>query len=36
MTVYFLIVGSPTIGWYSGIAVLDEVRGERFLDKDMF
>jgi hypothetical protein len=27
-----LLLGSPTIGWYSGIVVLDVVRGERVLD----
>jgi hypothetical protein len=32
MTVYRLLLGSLTIGWYSGIVVLDVVRGERVLD----
>jgi hypothetical protein len=27
-----LLLGSPTIGWYSGIVVLDVMRGERVLD----
>jgi hypothetical protein len=27
-----LLLGSPTIGWYSGIVVPDVVRGERVLD----
>jgi hypothetical protein len=29
---YCLLLGSPTIGWYSGIVVLDVVRGELVLD----
>jgi hypothetical protein len=32
MTAYGLLLGSPTIGWYSGIVVLDVVRKERVLD----
>jgi hypothetical protein len=33
MAAYSLLLGSPTIGWYSaGIVVLDGVRGERVLD----
>jgi hypothetical protein len=32
MEAYYLLLGSPTIGWYSGIVVLDVVRGERVLD----
>jgi hypothetical protein len=27
-----LLLGSPTIGWYSGIVVLDVAREERALD----
>jgi hypothetical protein len=36
MTAYYLLPGSPTIGWYSGIVVFDVVRGEHALDKLMF
>jgi hypothetical protein len=36
MAAYCLLLGSPTIGWYSGIVVLDVVRGERVLDLLMF
>jgi hypothetical protein len=36
MTAYCLLLGSPTIGWYSGTVVLDVVRGERVLDWLMF
>jgi hypothetical protein len=32
MAAYCLLLDSPTIGWYSGIVVLDVVRGERVLD----
>jgi hypothetical protein len=32
MTVYCLLLGSPTIGCYSGIVVLGVVRGKRVLD----
>jgi hypothetical protein len=32
MTAYCLLLGSPTIEWYSGIVVLDVVRRERVLD----
>jgi hypothetical protein len=32
MTAYYLLLSSPAIEWYSGIVVLDEVRGERVLD----
>jgi hypothetical protein len=32
MAAYCLLLGSPTIGWYSGIVVLDVVRGKRVLD----
>jgi hypothetical protein len=35
MAAYCLLLGSPAIGWYSGIVVLDVVRGERVLDKLM-
>jgi hypothetical protein len=36
MAAYCLLLGSPTVGWYSGIVVLDDVvRGERVLDKLM-
>jgi hypothetical protein len=35
MTAYCLLLGSPIIGWYSGIVVLDVVRGERVRDKLM-
>jgi hypothetical protein len=37
MTAYYgFLLGSPTIGWYSGIVVLDVVRGGRVLDLLMF
>jgi hypothetical protein len=35
MMAYYLLSGSPTIGWYSGVVVLDVVRGERLLDELM-
>jgi hypothetical protein len=35
MAAYCLLLGSPTIGWYSGIVALDVVRGEGVLDKLM-
>jgi hypothetical protein len=35
MAAYCLLLGSPTIGWYYGIVVLDVVRGERVLDELM-
>jgi hypothetical protein len=35
MTAYCFLIGSPTIGWYSGIVVLDVVRGERVHDQLM-
>jgi hypothetical protein len=31
MTADYLLLGSPTIGWYSSIAVLDVVRRSVFL-----
>jgi hypothetical protein len=36
MTAYCLLIGWPKIGWYSGIVVLDVVRGERVLYQLMF
>jgi hypothetical protein len=36
MTVNCLLLGSPTLGWYLGVVVLDVVRGERVLDLRMF
>jgi hypothetical protein len=36
MTAYCLLLGSPTVGWYSGIVLLDVVRGGRVLDEVMF
>jgi hypothetical protein len=35
MAAYCLLLGSLTIGWYSGIVVLDVVRGERVFDQLM-
>jgi hypothetical protein len=35
MALNCLLLGSPTIGWNSGIVVLDVVRGERVLDELM-
>jgi hypothetical protein len=35
MTCSCLLRGSPTLGRYLGVAVLDEVRGERVLDSVM-
>jgi hypothetical protein len=32
MMANYSLPGSPTIGWYSGVAVLDVVRGEGVLD----
>jgi hypothetical protein len=36
MTAYYSLLGSSSIGWYSGIVVLDVVRGDRVLDSLMF
>jgi hypothetical protein len=36
MTAYLLLPGSSTIGWYSGVVLLEVVRGERVLDKLLF
>jgi hypothetical protein len=32
MTTNRLLPGSPTLGWYLGVVVLDVVRGERVFD----
>jgi hypothetical protein len=32
MTAYCLLPDSPTIAWYSGVVVLDVVRGERVFE----
>jgi hypothetical protein len=36
MATYCLLLGYSTIGLYSGIVVLDVVKGERVLDQLMF
>jgi hypothetical protein len=36
MTAYCFLPGSPTIGWYSGVVVLDVVRGGRVFYELMF